>query len=181
MMTLPIQSVKFVMPFRKFIEPRVSHHRNNKLPKSGYGEKCAGAADEPNRWPSKREVDDGADYGQAGGDRHNSTCRVCPGALKHGGRAKSRSIVPPLEKRRRSRYCQKEHRTKNQIQGCVSFAEIDHRTQHHPRGKHGNERAYNEGVHEDGCVIREVDIHPFPIPPPGSGAPTPQNANHPNT
>src|SRR5450759_4185812 len=25
------------------------------------------------------------------------------------------------------------------------------------------------------------DIHPLPMPPPGSGAPTPQKANHPNT
>src|ERR1041385_4034369 len=155
MMTLPIQSVKFVMPFRKFIEPRVLHHRNNHLPKSGYGEKCAGAADEPNRWPSKREVDYGTDYGQTRGDWHNSTCRVCPGAFKHGGRAKSRSIVPPLEKRRSGRYCQKEHRTEDRSKGCVSFAEIDHRTQHHPRGKYGNETPYYEGVHENGCVIGE--------------------------
>src|SRR5262249_47882474 len=124
MMTLPIQSVKFVMPFRKFIEPRVLHHRHNKLPKSGNSEKRAGTADERNRWPSKREVDDGADYGQARGDRHNSTCCVCPGALKHGGRAKSRSIVPPLEKRRCGRYCQKKHRTEDRSEGCVSFAEI---------------------------------------------------------
>src|ERR1051326_2126838 len=29
--------------------------------------------------------------------------------------------------------------------------------------------------------LENVDIHPFPIPPLGSGAPTPQNANHPKT
>src|SRR5690348_5329007 len=124
MMTLPIQSVKFVMPFRKFIEPCVSHHRNDKLPKGRYGEECAGTADEPNRWPSKCEVDDGADHGQACGDRHNSACRVCPGTFQHCRRAKSCSIVPTLEKRRGGRYCQKEHRAENRSEGSVPFAQI---------------------------------------------------------
>src|SRR5437763_10049181 len=111
MMTLPIQSVKFVMPVRKFIQPRVSHHRNDKLPESGDGEKCAGAAYEPNGGPAEGEVDDGPDDRQSCGNRHDSTRRVRPRSLEHGDRSEPRSIVPTLEERGCGGNSEKEHRT----------------------------------------------------------------------
>jgi len=36
--------------------PRESHHRNDKLPDSGYGEKGAGTGDKPDRWTPEGEV-----------------------------------------------------------------------------------------------------------------------------
>src|SRR5689334_12021052 len=109
MMTLPIQFVRFVKPVRKSTMPRESHHRNDKLPDSGYGEKGTGAGDEPNRWTPEGEVDDRADHRQGRCDRHDPAGRVSPGALEDGGRAKSCAVVPALEKSRCRRYREKEH------------------------------------------------------------------------
>src|SRR5579871_3944249 len=129
MMTLPIQFVRFVMPVRKFIMPRESHHRNDKLPDSGYGEKGTGAGDKTNRWTPEGEVDDRADYRQARCNRHDAAGRISPGALEDGGRAETCAVVPALEKRCRRWYCEQEHRAEDRGQGSVSLAEVDHRTQ----------------------------------------------------
>src|SRR5215469_13501521 len=87
MMTLPIQFVRFVMPVRKFIMPRESHHRNDKLPNRSHGEKGTGTRDEPNRRTPEGEVDDCANHSQAGGNRHDPAGGIGPGALKYGGGA----------------------------------------------------------------------------------------------
>src|SRR5262245_29224620 len=113
MMTLPIQFVRFVMPVRKFIMPRESHHRNDKLPDSGYGEKGSGTRDKPNRGTPKGEVDDRADHRQTGCNRHDPARRICPGALEYGGRAESCAVVPPLEKSCCRWYGEEEHRAED--------------------------------------------------------------------
>src|ERR1051326_7018858 len=113
MMTLPIQFVRFVMPVRKFIKPRESHHRNDKLPDSGYGQKGAGAGNQSDRWTPECEVDNRADDRQSSRDRHDPACGVRPGALKDGSRPESCAIVPSLEKSCCRWYCEKEHCAEN--------------------------------------------------------------------
>src|SRR5215475_8931916 len=124
MMTLPIQFVRFVMPVKKFIMPRESHHRNDKLPNSGHREKGARAGDKPDRRTSESEVDDRADHRQAGCYWHDPARRIGPGALKHRGGSESSAIVPGLKQCGGGRNGQKKHRAENRRQRRVSLAEV---------------------------------------------------------
>src|SRR5260370_24934489 len=71
MMTLPIQLVRFVMPVRKFILPRVLHHRNDPTPESPDGQERRGGADEPNSQPPKSEDHDTPNDSPTRRDRHH--------------------------------------------------------------------------------------------------------------
>ena len=114
--------------------PRESHHRNDKLPDSGYGKKGTRAGNQPDRWTPKCEVDDRADHRQARRNRHYPAGRISPGALEDGGRAESCAVVPALEKSCCRWYGEEEHRAEDRGQGSVSLTEVDHGAQHHPRG-----------------------------------------------
>src|SRR5579885_3252082 len=109
MMTLPIQFVRFVIPVRKFMIPRESHHRNDQLPDSGYSKKGTCACDKPNRGAAECEVDNGANDRQSSSDRHNPAGCVSPGTLKDGSRAESSAVIPALEKCGCRWYCEEKH------------------------------------------------------------------------
>src|SRR3954454_20258658 len=106
MMTLPIQLVRFVMPVRKFMLPRVLHHRNDQTPESGNRQESRGGADEPDGRPPKCEVHNGSNNSQPCRDRHDSAGRVRPSSLQNRGGPKTRPVIPTLEKSRARGDCQ---------------------------------------------------------------------------
>src|SRR6516162_7539051 len=61
MMTLPIQFVRFVIPVKKFMLPRVLHHRNDQAPERRDCQKSRGGADESDCRPPKCEVHNRSD------------------------------------------------------------------------------------------------------------------------
>src|SRR2546425_8831589 len=96
MMTLPVQLVRFNIPFSNDIAFSDLHHRQQEFPKGRNREETNRASNEPNCWPMVEEIENCGDNSQPGSNRHNPSGDIVPEAIHNVGCCESR---PGLETR----------------------------------------------------------------------------------